>query len=86
MQLFSWLHKRMTNRAPIRHTAARKLTRRFQPRLETLETRITPSLSTLVTFGTPDGAHPTGGLMMDSSGNLYCRTYGNRCHFLCEIA
>jgi uncharacterized repeat protein (TIGR03803 family) len=36
-----------------------------------LETRLTPSLSTLASFVTPDGIHPLAGVIMDGSGNLY---------------
>src|SRR6516164_2660341 len=37
-----------------------------------LETRLTPSLSTLASFGFgPAGASPEAGLVMDGSGNLY---------------
>jgi uncharacterized repeat protein (TIGR03803 family) len=43
------------------------------PRLtfEQLESRLTPSLSTLATFGAPDGYFLTSGVIMDSSGDLY---------------
>jgi len=46
--------------------------------LEELETRLTPSLSTLASFaGAPSGANPHAGLIMDSIGNLYGTTpYG----------
>jgi predicted outer membrane repeat protein len=43
MQLFSWLHKRLTDRAHTGHTLARKLTPRFRPELEVLEGRVVPS-------------------------------------------
>jgi uncharacterized repeat protein (TIGR03803 family) len=36
-----------------------------------LETRLTPSLSTLASFNSTDGANPYAGLIMDGSGNLY---------------
>jgi uncharacterized repeat protein (TIGR03803 family) len=39
-----------------------------------LETRLTPSLSTLAAFVPMGGAHPHAGLIMDSSGNLYGTT------------
>ncbi len=39
--------------------------------LEQLESRLTPSLSTLATFGAPYGAFLKSGVIMDSSGNLY---------------
>jgi hypothetical protein len=50
MRLFSWLHKRMTNRTPIRPTLARKPTPRFRPQLEALEGRDLPSFSAPVTY------------------------------------
>jgi uncharacterized repeat protein (TIGR03803 family) len=41
-----------------------------------LETRLTPSLSTLASFGfAPAGASPEAGLVMDGSGNLYGTAY-----------
>jgi uncharacterized repeat protein (TIGR03803 family) len=41
-----------------------------------LETRLTPSLSTLASFGFgPAGASPEAGLVMDGSGNLYGTAY-----------
>src|SRR5262249_13886344 len=39
--------------------------------LEQLETRLTPSLSTLASILAPYGTTPTAGLVMDGSGNLY---------------
>ncbi len=49
----------------------------FRPGLEGLEIRLTLSLTTLASFGFPDGLDPNGGLVMDSSGNLYgTTTYG----------
>jgi uncharacterized repeat protein (TIGR03803 family) len=71
MQLLSWLRKRMTGRAQTRRTPARKLTPRFRPQLETLEGRLTPSLTTLASFTGPNGGAPQGNLIMDPSGNLY---------------
>jgi hypothetical protein len=50
MQLFSWLHKRMTGRGHTRHTSARKLTSRFRPQFETLEGRDLPSFSSPVPY------------------------------------
>src|SRR5262249_5459707 len=50
MQLFSWLHKRMTGRSYTRRTSARKLTGRFRPQLETLEGRDLPSFSSPVPY------------------------------------
>jgi uncharacterized repeat protein (TIGR03803 family) len=45
--------------------------------LEGLETRLTPSLSTLASFGWPNGNAPHGAVIMDTSGNLYSTTtYG----------
>jgi uncharacterized repeat protein (TIGR03803 family) len=45
--------------------------RRFQrPCLEQLETRLTPSLSTLATFNGANGSAPSG-TTMDSAGNIY---------------
>jgi uncharacterized repeat protein (TIGR03803 family) len=46
------------------------------PRVRDLETRLTPSVSTLASFSFPYGSFPWGGnpssaLIMDSSGNLY---------------
>jgi uncharacterized repeat protein (TIGR03803 family) len=43
--------------------------------LEQLETRLTPSLSTLASLGAPAGAYPEAGLIRDSSGNLYGTAY-----------
>src|SRR6516165_8258 len=41
-----------------------------------LETRLTPSMSTLASFGfAPAGASPQAGLVMDGSGNLYGTAY-----------
>ena len=47
MQLFSWLHKRMTGRPQTRSTPARKPVPRFRPQLETLESRDVPSTLTV---------------------------------------
>src|SRR5262249_40648719 len=55
MQLFSWLHKRMTGRPHTRRTPARKLTSRFRPQVETLEGRDLPSFSSPVPYA-PNGA------------------------------
>jgi uncharacterized repeat protein (TIGR03803 family) len=47
----------------------------FQPGLEALEIRLTLSLTTLASFsGFPNGSFPVGGVIMDSSGNLYGTT------------
>ena len=42
--------------------------------LEQLETRLTPSLSTLASFIAPAGSSPQAAVIMDSSGNLYGTT------------
>src|SRR5262245_12058244 len=55
MQLFSWLHKRMTGRPQTRSTPARKPVPRFRPQLETLEGRDVPSTLT-VTNNLDNGA------------------------------
>jgi hypothetical protein len=47
MQLFSWLHKRMTSESQPRRTPARKPTPRFRPQLEALEDRLVPSTLTV---------------------------------------
>jgi uncharacterized repeat protein (TIGR03803 family) len=39
-----------------------------------LENRLTPSLSTLASFGFPTGLHPEAALIMDGSGNFYGTT------------
>jgi len=39
--------------------------------LELLESRLTPSLSTLASFAAPDGYYLTAGVIVDSSGKLY---------------
>jgi hypothetical protein len=50
MQLFSWLHKRMTHRGSIRPTSACRPSPRFRPRLEALEDRNLPSFSAPVVY------------------------------------
>jgi hypothetical protein len=50
MQLFSSLHKRMTGRRHTRRIPARKLTSRFRPQLETLESREVPSFTSPVAY------------------------------------
>src|SRR5262249_51851104 len=47
MQLFSWLHKRMTGRPQTRSTPARRPAPRFRLQLETLEGRDVPSTLTV---------------------------------------
>ena len=80
MSLPSWLpwtFSRSRGRcAKRRHQATTLHHRRhtFRPSPESLETRLTPSLSTLASFGAPNGANPAGALIMDSSGNLYGTT------------
>jgi predicted outer membrane repeat protein len=54
MQLFSWLHKRMTGAPLTRHAPARKPTLRFRPHLESLEHRDVPSTLTVTSpYGLP---------------------------------
>jgi uncharacterized repeat protein (TIGR03803 family) len=74
MQLFSRLHKRLTGQPHTRGTSARKPTPRFRPQLETLESRLTPSLTTLASFTGLNGGVPQGNLIMDASGNMYGTT------------
>jgi uncharacterized repeat protein (TIGR03803 family) len=74
MQLFSWLHKQLTGRPHARGTPARKLTPRFRPQLDRLESRLTPSLTTLASFTGLNGGAPQGNLIMDAGGNLYGTT------------
>jgi predicted outer membrane repeat protein len=49
MPLFSWLHKRMMNRTPIRPTSVRRVPSRFRPQFEILEARDVPSTLTVTT-------------------------------------
>jgi uncharacterized repeat protein (TIGR03803 family) len=69
-----WLHSLLTSwksglsRSPRPRSTRRCLT------LEPLESRLTPSLSTLASFVPPTGAYPEAGVIMDSSGNLYGTT------------
>ena len=62
----------------------------FRPGLEALEIRLTLSLTTLATFGAyPNGYDAVGGVIMDSSGNLYGTTAGggaNRDGTVFEVA
>jgi hypothetical protein len=48
MQLFSWLHQRMSARSQTRRTPARKPGPRFRPHVEILEDRYVPSTLTVV--------------------------------------
>jgi hypothetical protein len=50
MQLFSWLHKRMTGRPHTRRTSARKPARRFRPQIDALEDRYLLSFSAPVAY------------------------------------
>jgi hypothetical protein len=61
MQLFSWLHKRMTDRLPMRRTPVHKPFHRFRPRLEALESRDLPSFSAPIAYSSP--APPTVALI-----------------------
>src|SRR5262249_733004 len=57
MQLFSWLHQRMSRRPHAGCTPARKPTRRFRPQLEALEGRDVPStLKVTNTFDSGPGS------------------------------
>jgi predicted outer membrane repeat protein len=58
MQLFSWLHERLTGRSHTRGTSARKSLPRFRPQLESLEGRVVPSTLT-VTSNADNGASGT---------------------------
>src|SRR5262249_51196605 len=74
MSFFSWLQKRTWIRAAQpRASKPRPQPVRRAPRLtlEQLETRLTPSLSTLGSFLAPGGFTPYAGLIMDTSGNFY---------------
>jgi uncharacterized repeat protein (TIGR03803 family) len=58
-------------------TTSSRRRRTCRPSLEGLEIRLTLSLTTLASFDFPAGLDPYGGLVMDSSGNLYgTTTYG----------
>jgi len=71
MPLFSWLPKRMSSRPRAHGTRAPRVgPRRFF--LEQLEDRcLLSTLTTLASFGFPDGENPYAGLVMDGGGNLY---------------
>src|SRR5262249_14580772 len=51
MQLFSWLHKRLTGRPQTRPTPGRKPTLQFRPQLEVLARRDLPSFASPVAIG-----------------------------------
>ncbi len=83
MSLSTWLSGTFS------HSQARRAQRRnpattsprrwhnFRPILEGLEIRLTLSLTTLASFGAfPNGYCPVGGVIIDSSGNLYGTTAG----------
>ncbi len=80
MSLSSWLSSPLlrsrAQRAKCRKPATTSPQPRHtvRPRLEALEIRLTPSLSTLASFDAPSGAYPRAALIMDSSGNLYGTT------------
>ena len=57
---------RVTTSPQRRHTV--------RPSLEALEIRLTLSLTTLASFASNNGGGPVGGVIMDSSGNLYGTT------------
>jgi uncharacterized repeat protein (TIGR03803 family) len=61
--------RRGKRRNPVTTSPQRRHT--FRPSLEGLEIRLTLSLTTLASFGAHTGAGPVGGVIMDSSGNLY---------------
>jgi uncharacterized repeat protein (TIGR03803 family) len=84
MSLSQWVSGTFSHiqagRAKRRNPAATSSHRRraFRPSPESLETRLTLSLTTLASFyGWPLGNDPVGSVVMDSSGNLYGTTsYG----------
>ncbi len=72
-----WLRGRMNRKSKtVEKRRGAKPARRWfaRPQMEQLETRLTPSLSTLASFFAPNGSAPYAGLVMDSSGNLYGTT------------
>ena len=64
-QLFPHAHRRGRRRPGPRPT---------QPRLEPLEIRLVPTLTTLATFTGANGANPYASVIEDSSGNLFGTT------------
>ena len=83
MSISTWLSgtfshsqaRRAKRRNPATTSSHRRHT--FRPSLEALEIRLTLSLTTLASFGAfPKGYDPVGGVIMDSSGNLYGTTAG----------
>jgi uncharacterized repeat protein (TIGR03803 family) len=69
---FIKLHRRWFAKAPSRGRRARR--RSAAPRVRQLETRLTPSLVVLGSFDGTDGKWPHGGVVVDSSGNVYGTT------------
>jgi hypothetical protein len=63
MQLFSWLHKRMTNRPHTQRASARKPARRSRPQLDALEDRCLPSFSAPVAYPSYTNPGVTPGLV-----------------------
>ena len=82
MSLSTWLsrtfsHSQAAAAAPNPATTSSNRRHTFRPSLEGLEIRLTLSLTTLASFGAHRTVHgPVGGVIMDSSGNLYGTTAG----------
>jgi uncharacterized repeat protein (TIGR03803 family) len=81
MRFRSWLRslRRLSNASIGGRSALPRQWRRLRSAplgVEQFETRLTLSyvLSALASFNGTNGAHPWAGLIMDSSGNLYCTT------------
>ncbi len=80
MSISSWLSGTFSHsqsrRAQRRNPATTSSHRRpsVRPSLETLETRLTLSLTTLASFAGTNGSFPRAAVIMDSSGNLYGTT------------
>ena len=80
MSLATWLSGTFSNsqagrgkrRIPVTTSSQRRHT--FRPGLEALEIRLTLSLTTLASFNNKNGEGPVGGVIMESSGNLYGTT------------